>query len=106
MASARESDLGGSLVQTRYLGPHYYAYRITATQQFRGRQFDCPTDTEASLTSCDGDNVLRSLDIPIGGVGHYFGEFVALVAGFYILTALVLTVSRELFVAIHIGLAD
>ena len=79
----------------RYLGPQYYAFRIIAITQFRGRAFNCPTDTGASLTLCDGDNVLRSLNIPIGGVGIYFGECIALIAGFWILAGIALTVSPE-----------
>jgi len=86
------SALMGSLPACRYLGPQYYAFRILAVGQFRGRTFDCPTDTGASLTLCDGDNVLRSLNIPIGGVGVYFGEFIALIAGLWIFAAIALTV--------------
>lgn len=85
-------------VSTAFLGPRLSSSAgIVATTQFRNRVFDCPTDSNANLAQCDGDNVLAGLGIDGGiNVGAYFGGLLGLVAVLYTLSCFVLWVRLSL----------
>ncbi|ODN87104.1 ABC transporter [Cryptococcus wingfieldii CBS 7118] len=75
----------------RWISPYFYSFRIVATTQFKDRIFDCPSDSDANLNQCVGNNVLNGLKFNYEtNIRAWFGGLIGLAIVQYALACVVL----------------